>query len=243
MPSEARKPIIQVEGLTKSFGHTKALRGVDLTVRAGEFWSIFGPNGAGKTTLIGILSTLLKPSGGKLVIDGMGEDPDEVELRQKIGVISHQTFLYGDLTAYENLIFYGRLYGVGDLRSRVNQMLSEVGLEEHADKRVRNFSRGMQQRLAIGRALLHDPTILLLDEPNTGLDQHAIRHFQNLLVTMHLEDKTILMTSHNITLGLEVCTHVAILVRGRMVFRETAENLRSEDFEEVYFQCVERGGG
>ena len=116
--SEDGNAIIRAEGLAKSFGHTKALRCVDLTVKAGDFWSIFGPNGAGKTTLIRILATLLKPTEGKLTIDGMHAGKDNIELRQKIGVISHQTFLYGDLTAYENLILYGRLFGIDDLKKK-----------------------------------------------------------------------------------------------------------------------------
>ena len=232
--------IIRIERLTKSFGHTRALKGIDLTVRSGEFWLIFGPNGAGKSTLIGILATLLKQTKGKLTIDGIHLGNDIIELRRKIGVISHQTFLYGDLTAYENLFFYGRLYGVDNLKTKIPRMLAEMGLEDWADERVRNFSRGMQQRLTIARALLHRPSILLLDEPGTGLDQHAARHFYRLLDDLHSQKRTILMTSHNLTIGLEKCTHLAILTGGRIVFSARKAELDGKDFEEIYFHYTEK---
>ncbi len=232
--------IIRAEGLAKSFGHTRALKGIDLTVRSGDFWLIFGPNGAGKSTLIGILATLLKQTKGQLTIDGIHSGNDIVELRRKIGVISHQTFLYGDLTAYENLSFYGRLYGIDNLKTKVTGMLAEMGLADWADERVRNFSRGMQQRLTIARALLHGPSILLLDEPGTGLDQHAMRHFYHLLGDLHSQEQTILMTSHNLTIGLEKCTHLAILAGGRIVFSAQKSELDGKNFEEIYFYYTEK---
>lgn len=233
--------IIRAEGLTKSFGHRRALQGVDLVARRGERWTIFGPNGAGKTTLIGILSMLLRPSGGKLRIAGMGEGRDDKELRRRIGVVSHQTFLYPDLTTHENLVFYGRLYGVENLKERASRMLEEVGLGERAGELVRNLSRGMQQRLAIARALFHSPPILLLDEPHTGLDQHAIRKLHGLLLSLHPEAGIIIMTSHHLSLGLEASTHVAILTEGRLAFSAETKDLRGKDFEKLYFQCVDRG--
>ena len=239
---EAGKVIIRAENLRKAFGHVQALRGVDLIVRTSEFWSIFGPNGAGKTTLIRILSSLFKPTGGKLAIDGISLGENDTELRRKIGVVAHQTFLYNDLTGLENLAFYGRLFDVENLKEAVNQAIEEVELKSRAHERVRNLSRGMQQRLAIARALLHRPAILLLDEPHTGLDQHARKRFRELLASLHTEERTILMTTHNLDLGLEACTHVAILVGGRLVYSAARAGLDRKGFEDVYFQCVERWG-
>jgi heme exporter protein A len=226
-------------GLEKNYGYMRALRGVDLNIKAGESWSIFGPNGAGKTTLIGILSLLTKPTGGMLKIHGLEAENDETRLRKQIGVISHQTFLYGDLTAYENLIFFGRLYGVPDVKVRTRFMLREMGLKDWAGERVRNFSRGMQQRLAIARALLHEPSILLLDEPFTGLDQVGVRQFQGMLQRFRTKHRIILITSHNLSLGAQGCTHVAILNSGVLVYRASEGELRGVSLEEIYFQYVD----
>ncbi|HEB30622.1 hypothetical protein LCGC14_1757200 [marine sediment metagenome] len=231
---------IRSEGLTKSFGHIRALRGVDLTVRAGESWLILGPNGAGKTTLMGILSLLLKPTEGELSINGKKDAESETALRQEIGVISHETFLYGDLTAQENLIFYGKLYGIADCKGSAVDMIKEVGLEDWAHERVRNYSRGMQQRLAIARAMLHRPSILLLDEPYTGLDQHGVLNFQNMLNRYHTDERITIMTSHNLSAGFEKCTHLAILAGGKIVFSNPMGELNSGDLKAIYFNYVEK---
>ena len=231
--------ILCAEGLEKVFGHTRALKGIDLTVKSGEFWVFFGPNGAGKTTLTGILATLLKPSSGTLSVGGIPIEKADEDFRRMIGMVSHQTFLYSDLTAHENLLFYGRLYDVTDVSEKVRHALEEVGLNRWADKRVRNFSRGMQQRLAIARALLHGPAILLLDEPYSGLDRHAVRNFQKLLHSLHAEDRTIVLTTHDIGLGLNLCTHVAVIVQGRILFTSPRVDLDSENFEDFYLNHIE----
>lgn len=233
---------IRSEGLAKSFGHIRALRGVDLTVRAGESWLILGPNGAGKTTLMGILSLLLKPTEGELNINGETGAENETVLRREIGVISHQTFLYGDLTGQENLLFYGKLYGIADCKRSAVNIIKEVGLEDWAHERVRNYSRGMQQRLAIARAMLHRPSILLLDEPYTGLDQHGVINFQNMLGKYHTDERITIMTSHNLSAGFEKCTHLAILAGGRIVFSSPLGELKSGDLKAIYFNYVEKDG-
>ncbi len=239
MSSETNASIHAV-GLEKNFGYICALRGIDLTVRAGESWSIFGPNGAGKTTLIGILSLLIRPTGGTLKLHGLETENDENRLRKHIGVISHQTFLYGDLTAHENLTFFGRLYGIPDVKVRARFMLKELELEDWAGERVRNFSRGMQQRLAIARALLHEPSILLLDEPFTGLDQAGVRRLQGMLQKYRTKQRIIVMTSHNLALGAQGCTHLAILRSGGLKYSASEEELRGINLEEIYFQYTER---
>ncbi len=229
---------ILARGLEKTFGYNRALKNVDLDIMPGEFWVFFGPNGAGKTTLTAVLATLLKPTGGQLYIGGSQVTENDASIRLRIGLVSHQTFLYNDLTAYENLLFYGKLYELDNLSETVSHILEKVGLGRWADQRVRIFSRGMQQRLAIARALLHDPQILLLDEPYAGLDQHAIRQFRGLLDTLHTENHTIVLTTHDIRLGASLCTHVAFIVRGRIIYRVPREELDGTDLEELYFRLV-----
>jgi ABC-type multidrug transport system ATPase subunit len=229
---------IEVEGLTKSFGHHFALKKVNLRVKKGRFLTIFGPNGAGKTTLIRTLSTLTKPTSGNLRVAGFDLEEGE-ELRRRIGVISHQTFLYDDLTAYENIRFYGRMYDVENLEPRVEEVIEEVGLSLRKHELVRTFSRGMQQRLSIARAIVHHPEVLFFDEPYSGLDQHAAKNFKDLLKGLHTGERTIVMTTHDLSRGLEISDRVAILVRGRMVYEEEIKNINREVFEKTYFAHVD----
>ncbi|MBI1987880.1 MAG: heme ABC exporter ATP-binding protein CcmA [Nitrospinae bacterium] len=232
---------IQVEQLTKSFGHLLALRGIDLRLRRGKFLTIFGPNGAGKTTLIRILSTLLRPTAGRIEILGMDLRDAGEEIRRQIGVLSHQTFLYNNLTPMENLKFYGTLYGLDHLKERIELLLEQVGLEGRRNDPVRTFSRGMQQRLAIARTLLHDPQVVFLDEPYTGLDQHAARMLEGLLGQMRSGQRTILLVTHNLARGLGMGDEVAIQVGGRILYREERGKIDPASFEERYFHCVEEG--
>ncbi len=229
---------VEIEGLTKSFGHYKALSGVNLKVRKGKFLTIFGPNGAGKTTLIKILSTLTKSTSGSFRVAGFDTEEGE-ELRRGIGVISHQTFLYDNLTAYENIKFYGQLYDVVNLEQRVEEVIKEVGLFPRSHELVRTFSRGMQQRLSIARAIVHRPTVLFFDEPYTGLDQHAARIFRNLLANLHTGERTIIMTTHDLSRGLEISDMVAIMVSGRIVYLQEAEKVDRQTFEKTYFAYVD----
>ncbi len=231
-------PAIRVRGLWKYFGHFAALRGLDLDVEAGRFLTIFGPNGAGKTTLMKVLSTQSGASEGSVVVGGVELPRGAGELRRRIGVISHNTYLYPQLSAYENLVFYGRMYQVPDLRDRAMSLLEEVGLVGRMDDRVATFSRGMEQRLSIARALLHQPDLMFLDEPYTGLDQHASRMLRDVLETLHTGERTIVLTTHNLEQGLEMCDDVAIQVRGRMVYREPIESVDRASFEQTYFDYV-----
>ncbi len=222
--------VIVADGLQVSYGYVRVLRSVDLKVKRGEFWMIFGPNGAGKSTLMGVLATLIKPQGGRLTIEGVSAARPGADLRRKIGLVSHQSFLYADLTARENLLFYGRLYGLRSPAEAVERALGEVGLDLCADRRLRTFSRGMHQRLAIARALLPDPHILLLDEPFSGLDQQARGRFRSLLNDMHERRKTFVLATHDVRLGLELCSHVALLDRGRIVRSGGRDELTEADF-------------
>jgi ABC-type multidrug transport system ATPase subunit len=229
---------IEVRGLWKYFGHFPALRGVDFELAQGRFLTIFGPNGAGKTTLIKVLSTQIRPSEGSASVGGHDVVSGADEVRKHIGVISHNTYLYPNLTAEENLRFFGKMYGVQDLEARSSLLLEEVGLSGRAEDRVATYSRGMQQRLSIARALLHEPDIMFLDEPYTGLDQHASRMLRSVLETLHNGERSIILTTHNLEQGLEMCDEVAIQVMGRTVFREPIESIDRQGFGDVYFQHV-----
>jgi heme exporter protein A len=210
-------PVLAVAGLAKRFGHVRALRGVDFGLGAGESLAVFGPNGAGKTTLLRILAGLLKPDGGTVRFGGEPLVRGNAEHRRRVGLISHHSLLYDGLTAAENLVFYARLYSVPEPRAAAARALAGVGLEARASDPVGTFSRGMVQRLAIARALLHDPDVMLLDEPFSGLDQRAAATLRELLGRLRAERRTMVLVTHNIDEGLELATHVAIQVAGAFV--------------------------
>ena len=229
---------IVAEGVTKSFGYIQALRGVDLKIKKGEFVTVFGPNGAGKTTLIKLLATLTKPTSGKVIIANhdIKKEPDKV--RALIGVISHDPYLYGNLSALENIGFFASLYGISQAKEKAIEVIKQVGLESRMHDLVRTFSRGMQQRLAVARAIVHNPKILLLDEPYTGLDQHGAKIFGELLKWLKRENRTIVMTTHNLPEGLEVSDRVAILDVGKIVYESDARGIELTKFKEIYFEKV-----
>src|SRR3989338_499884 len=227
--------IIDCEKVSKSYGNISALRDVSLKLEKGSFLAIFGPNGAGKTTLLKILSNLVKPTSGTVKINGTPLDNEDGEIRKNIGVVSHNTFLYNNLTPYENLEFYGKMYNIQNLEKRIAGVVDEVGLTVRMHDPVRTFSRGMMQRLSIARVLMPDPSIIYLDEPYTGLDQHAAMKLRDILKNLKREDRTMIMITHNIERGLEVCTHVAIQVMGRIVYMEEINKVDINNFESKYF--------
>lgn len=230
-------PAIQIHGLTKHFGDFQALRGIDLEVKHGESLVIFGPNGAGKTTLIKILATILNPSSGSVTIDGLGLKDKAEEVRRRIGVITHQTFLYGNLTARENLEFYGRMYDVPALRERILEVAALVEMTARLDDRVSTLSRGMQQRISIARAMLHRPAVMLLDEPETGLDQQAMSMLW-LVLRSGEGDHTIILTTHNLERGLELGERVLIMARGKIAYECPVRGLSLDGLKEAYEQCT-----
>jgi heme exporter protein A len=231
--------MIEVRGLVKSFGSKVALGGVDLDVAEGEFLTLVGPNGAGKTTFIRVLATLTRPTRGSVRIAGYDLAGQGTEVRRRIGLASHQTLLYGDLSAEENLRFYGRMYEVRELEERITALLQRVDLDHRRHDLVRTFSRGMQQRLSLARALLHDPAVLLLDEPYTGLDQQAAEVLREVLVSLGGRSRTVLMTTHNLERGLELCDRAAILANGRLVHQEAKDSLDVVEFRETYRRCLD----
>jgi len=232
---------IEVRGLSKSFGERLALRGIDLQIGRGEHVVIFGPNGAGKTTLVKILSTLLKPSSGSVWLDGINIRDKPAQIRRQISLVSHQTFLYDDLTVYENLKFYGRMYDVADLERRISEIISWLQLESRRDDRVGTLSHGLQQRASIARAVLHNPSILLLDEPEVGLDPHASTVIRDLLGSLNTGSRTVLITTHNLERGLDLGDRVIILDRGKVVYQALRHELGKVNFQQIYEQYTDIG--
>jgi heme exporter protein A len=210
--------MIELRRLTKTFGHRPVLRGLDFTIHEGDFVVLLGANGAGKTTLLHLIAGLSKPSGGDIIINGYRLAESASELRRFMGLVSHKPLLYDDLTAVQNLRFYAQMYDVPDAAGRIETVLNQVGLWGRHHDPVRTYSRGMQQRLAIARAILHNPPILLLDEPDTGLDQHAATLLHDLLSAVGAAQRTILMTTHNLERGLSLGQRVAILAQGKIVY-------------------------
>ena len=230
--------MILANKLTKQFGPFMALRGIDLDIRPGEFVTIVGPNGAGKTTLLRILATLSRPTGGQVSIAGHALPRGADDARRQIGLLSHQPLLYGDLTAEENLQFFGRMYDVPDLRRRVLDRLAEVDLLERRADRVRTFSRGLQQRLAIARALLHDPSVVLLDEPFTGLDPRASDRLEELLRQIKNGQRTVVMTIHDLDRGWALCDRALVIARGKLVYEAYTREVDAATFRAEFGQVT-----
>ncbi len=232
--------MIQIHGLVKRYGLNTALRGVDLHVRDGEFVTLVGPNGAGKSTLMRIVATLLAPTEGQVSVGGWDFPANAGKVRRHIGLVSHQSLLYHDLSAAENLTFFARLYQLDDIEGRVNQALKKVGLFARQRDPVAGFSRGMVQRLTIARATLHEPDVLLMDEPYTGLDQDASLLLDSLLAQESNKGRTILMITHDLIHGLEHSDRVAILNNGRIVYEMESAALDKADFVDLYMEQTRR---
>lgn len=203
--------------------------------------TIFGPNGAGKTTLIKILAGLTRATGGTARVAGLEVGNGDSRLRREIGVIAHATSLYSDLSALENLVFYAKMYGLENPEERAVGAIKEVGLEGRMHDRIGTFSRGMQQRISIARAVIHDPSILFLDEPFTGLDPHGSKVLKQYLHSLHTKKRTLIMTTHDLSCGLEMGDKVAVQMKGRFVLFENKDNLDKGGFEELYFETINNG--
>lgn len=225
--------IIEVENLSKAYGGLPALRGLNFTVRRGEFVMLLGANGSGKSTLLRLLSGLSKPTAGALRIGGWQMPREAMAVRAQIGLVAHQPLLYDNLTARENLDFYGRLYAINrdERERRVNDLLLSLGLRQRADSLVRTFSRGMKQRLSIARASLHQPDILLLDEPYSGLDQAAVERLDALLSEARDEGRTIVMSTHQLERIPPAAGRALLLSRGRITYDDA---IGGRDMNEIY---------
>ncbi len=230
--------MIEVRKLVKRFGLKTVLRGVDFNVQPGEFVALLGPNGAGKTTFLRILSSLSRPTMGVVDIAGYSLPKEAAAVRARLGVVSHLPLLYDDLTAEENLTFYARMYGIENASARITEVLEMVGLEARRHDLVRTFSRGMQQRLAIGRAVLHDPEVMLFDEPYTGLDQDASSMLDGVLKTVAGQGRTVVMTSHDLARAEDLATRFDILSRGVIAATSTREGLGKGNLLTFYKQAL-----
>lgn len=238
--NDAEKYAIKVNDLTKQFGVRKAVDGLSFDLDAGAFLSVFGPNGAGKTTLLRMLAALSRPTSGTILIDGIDVLEHPEEIRGRVGMISHESMLYPDLSAEENLIFYGQLYGVTDPSVRAKELLDAVGLKHRRMDRVRTFSRGMVQRVSIARALMHDPEIVLLDEPYAGLDPQACDVFDSLIEEVR-EGRTFCMVSHDFDKGVSLATHILVMRAGREVLFAARDEVSTEELANLYRESVGRG--
>jgi heme exporter protein A len=226
--------MIEVRKLVKLFGAKKVLRGLDFWVEKGEFVALLGPNGAGKTTFLRILSSLSRPTVGEVRVAGYRLPTQAAAVRARLGVVTHQPLLYGDLTADENLRFYGRMYGVAGLDARISEVLELIGLSTRRRDLVRTFSRGMQQRLAIGRAILHDPEVMLFDEPHTGLDQDACDMLDNVLREVAARGRTVVMTSHDLARVEDLASRFDVLSRGVILASASRRDLGSRNVLDFY---------
>lgn len=230
--------MIIVKKLVKRFGLKTVLRGVDFQVQPGEFVALLGPNGAGKTTFLRILASLSRPSLGEVNIAGFRLPNQAAQVRARIGVVSHLPLLYSDLSAEENLRFYARLYGITNYQLRITEILEMVGLETRRRDLVRTFSRGMGQRLAIGRAILHDPDVMLFDEPYTGLDQDASSVLDHILRTVAKQGRTVVMTSHDLAHAEELATRFDILSRGVIAASTSRKELKKSNLLTFYKRAL-----
>jgi heme exporter protein A len=231
--------MIEVKTLVKRFGFKTILRGLDFSVAPGEFVALLGPNGAGKTTFLRILATLSRPSMGHVKLAGYSLPNEAALVRAKLGVVSHLPLLYPDLTAEENLRFYGRMYGIGNMEDRITNVLKMVGLEPRRRDLVRTFSRGMQQRLAIGRAVIHDPEVMLFDEPYTGLDQDASEMLDDVLRSVAADGRTVVMTSHDLARAEDLATRFDILSRGVITASVSKKKLKKTNLLTFYKKSLE----
>ncbi len=230
--------MIEVKKLVKRFGMKTVLRGVDFRVERGEFVALLGPNGAGKTTFLRILSSLARPSLGEVTVAGHRLPHQAAQVRARLGVVSHMPLLYGDLTAQENLEFYARMYGIANYQLRITEVLNMVGLESRRRDLIRTFSRGMAQRLAIGRAVLHDPDVILFDEPYTGLDQDASSMLDEVLKSVAAQGRTVVMTSHDLARAEDLATRFDILSRGVIAASATRESMGDNNLLAFYKQAL-----
>jgi len=225
VPIEVRvdvAPTVQAVGISRRFGGVRALRNVDLTILPGERVALMGRNGAGKTTLIRVLATALRPQAGALWICGTDPVRQPTDARHMVGVLSHQTYLYAGLTARENLRFYARLYRLADAEARITTVLERVGLDQRADDRVGTLSRGLAQRASLARAILHEPRLLLLDEPETGLDDQAQRMLADLIDEWAALGRSLLLTSHRLDWAKALTDRLVVLDRGAIVQADSA---------------------
>lgn len=243
MPVDDTSPATQilaaeVRGLKKSYGLKPILRGVDFSLQQGQRLALLGANGAGKTTILRILAGLSRPSAGIIHVAGIDLMRDAQRVRQRVGLVAHQPYLYEELTVVENLLFFARLYAVEKARERVQELVERLGLEKRVRERAGSLSRGQVQRLAWARAMVHDPHLLLLDEPDTGLDQEGQRLINDLLAEHRTRGGSVIFTTHQLEQALELSDRIVMLRHGRIAYRQESADLTLQALQEAYGEVV-----
>ena len=239
--------MLEINHLTKKYGDFTAVSDLNLTVNKGTIFGFLGHNGAGKTTTLSILTTLILPSDGSASIGGYDVVKDNLKVRSLLGYLPENIMLYGDLTAAENLRFFGRLSGVDKIDSRIDDVLLLLGLTEWKNKKIKTFSKGMRQRIGIAQAVLHKPEILFLDEPTSGLDPQGTKDMHDILLKLNRESgTTIFMNTHILSEVTKICTDIGIISKGRLLLADSLINIEkrfpeAKSVEEIYFKM--EGGG
>jgi heme exporter protein A len=227
---------IRVDGVTKTYGRVTAIDDVSFAVESGETVGLFGPNGAGKTTLLRMLAGLVRPTDGTITIDESSLAPDDHTVYRTMGVVTHESMLYDDLTARENLRFHAGLHGLDDAAARCESVLETVNLAERASRRPAEFSHGLRKRLSLARALLHRPEVLLLDEPYTGLDQRSVADLAAVLDSF--DDRTVVLTTHDLERGFDRCDRALVVDRGRLRTDVDLNGTSASAFEAAYHAAI-----
>jgi heme exporter protein A len=231
----SRDAAIEADGVTRRFGSRVAVDRVGLSIRRGESVALFGPNGAGKTTLLRVLSSSLRPTDGTVRVAGLDYREDPQAARRVIGVLSHSSHLYDDLPARDNLVFFASLYGVDDPGAAAGRWLEAMDLADRAEDPVKTFSRGMTQRLSLARSLVHDPEIVFMDEPFSGLDPRAAALLRNTILHLRERERTVIMVTHDIGQGLELSDRWILLARGRVRAEGPSPGQDPEELRATHF--------
>lgn len=239
--------MLKAENLTKQYGTFVAVDHLNLTVKEGAIFGFLGHNGAGKTTTLSMFTTLLLPTSGTITIGGIDAEKQSLKVRDLLGYLPENVMLYGDLTARENLRFFGKLSGLLNVDKSINETLELLGFTDWADKKVKTFSKGMRQRIGIAQAILHKPKILFLDEPTSGLDPQGTLDIRNILLKINAEKgTTIFMNTHLLSEVTKICTDIGIISHGKLLVSDSLQNLEKrfsdcKSLEEIYFR-IEGGG-
>jgi sodium transport system ATP-binding protein len=240
--------MILIDDLYKSFGEIKAVQGVSFKAQDGRITGLLGPNGAGKSTTLRALYTVLKPDRGRAIVDGIDVVAEPLKARACIGALPHGAGLYPHLTARENIRYYAKLYGLPDdlIDERVQNVIDDIGIGDFADRRSKGFSQGQRTKVALARALVHQPKNIILDEPSNGLDVMAIRSLRDLIRALKAEGKCVLFSSHVMQEVAALCDEIVIIADGRVALQDTPDNIRErtgcDDLEDAFVSAIESVG-